>query len=305
LSSRADTEDLFRIALAAFDQAIALDPGFSAAYQGRAFSLLGIATRTFNLVLREDMQKKAGEAADRAVALAPDSGEAHLAAAVVCQRTLDFGRAASEFDRALALAPGSAEVQSNFARFASLLGHREAAQTAARRAVRLDPQNYYSHLRLAGVLVDARLFNEAIAAAHEATALNPDLHAAAVAVASSYMALGRNDLARQTCESPMTVIADDERHWCLAITYHALRMQSEAQVELQKLQALGWGDARAVSYADLYSQWGDTRSALDWLATAERTRAAALGTLKVAWFLDPIRNEPEFKALERRLNFPP
>jgi hypothetical protein len=91
----------------------------------------------------------------------------------------------------------------------------------------------------------------------------------------------------------------------LAMAYHALHMQAEAQEELQKLRALGWGDARAVSYADLHSQWGDTRSALDWLATAERTRAAALATLKVTWFLDPIRNEPEFKALERRLNFPP
>ena len=86
-----------------------------------------------------------------------------------------FGCAASEFDRALALAPGSAEVQSNFARFAGLLGHREAAQTAARRAVRLDPQNYYSHIRLAGALLDARLFNDAIAAAQEAKALNPEL----------------------------------------------------------------------------------------------------------------------------------
>lgn len=305
LYSTADTEDLYRAALAAFDQAIALDASFSAAYGGRAFSLLGIANRTFNLTLREEMQKKAGEAADRAVALAPDFGEAHLAAAVVCQRTLHFGCAASEFDRALALAPGSAEVQLNFARFASLLGHREAAQTAAWRAVRLDPQNYYSHLRLAAVLFDARLFNEAIAAAQETAALNPDLHAAAVIVAESYLALGHNDLARRTCESPATVIADDDRHFCLAMAYHALRMQAEAQAELQKLQASGWGDARAVSYADLYSQWGDTRSALDWLATAERTRAAALGTLKVSWFLDPVRNEPEFKALGQRLNFPP
>jgi hypothetical protein len=82
-------------------------------------------------------------------------------------------------------------------------------------------------------------------------------------------------------------------------------MPAEAQAEVQKLRALGWGDARAVSYAYLYAQWGDTRAALEWLATAERTRAAALQSLKVTWFLDPIRNEPEFKALESRLNFPP
>ena len=305
LYSKAESEEHFRAALTAFDQAIGLDSNFSAAYGGRAFSLLGIGNRTFNLILREDMQTKAGEAAGRAVELAPDFGEAHLAAAVVCQRTLDFGCAVSEFDRALALAPGSARVQSSFARFASLLGHREAAQTAARRAVRLDPQNYYSHTRLAEVLVDARLFDEAIAVAQEAKALDPERLAAEEIVAQSYLALGRNDLARRTCESPTTAIADDWRHWCLALAYHALRMQAEAQAELQKLHALGWGDARAVSYANLYSQWGDTRGALDWLATAERTRAWPLAFLKATWLLDPIRNEPEFKALERRLNFPP
>jgi tetratricopeptide (TPR) repeat protein len=197
------------------------------------------------------------------------------------------------------------QVQSYFARFASRLGHREVAQTAARRAVRLDPQNYYSHIRLAGVLFDARLFNEAIAVAREAEALNPDLRTSEVIVFLAYLALGRSDLARQTCESPATVIADDSRHWCLALAYHALRMQAEAQAELLELRALGWGQARAVSYAELYAQWGDTRASLNWLATAEITHASALEALKVAWLLDPIRSEPEFRALEERMNFPP
>ena len=304
LFSKADSVELFKVALAAFDQAIALDANFATAYAGRAFSLLGIANGTLDLGLREDRQKKAGEAADRAVALAPDSGEAHLAAGMVCQRTLQFSCAASEFDRALALAPGSARVQSYFARFSSLLGHREVAQTAARRAVRLDPQNYYSHLSLAGVLSDARLFNEAIAAAREAEALNPDLRTSETIIFLSYLALGRSDLARQTCEAPGTAMADDGRHWCLALAYHALGMQAEAQAELLKLRALGWGEARAVSYAGLYAQWGDTRAALDWLAIAERTHAAALQSFKVSWLLDPVRKEPEFKALEKRLNFP-
>jgi TolB-like protein len=305
LYATADSEELFKVALAAFDQAIAFDASFSAAYGGRAFSLLGIANGTLNLGLREDTQKKAGEAADRAVALAPDSGEAHLAAAAVCQRTLQFSCAASEFDRALVLAPGSARVQAYFARFASFSGHHEVAQTAARRAVRLDPQNYDSRRRLAGVLYDARLFNEAIAAAHEAEALNPNLRTSESIIFLSYLGLGRSDLARQMCESPATVLADDGRHWCLALAYHALRMQAEAQAELLKLRALGWGEARAVSYAGTYAQWGDSRAALEWLATAERTHAAALEGLKVNWLLDPVRNEPAFKALEQRLNFPP
>jgi hypothetical protein len=82
-------------------------------------------------------------------------------------------------------------------------------------------------------------------------------------------------------------------------------MHAEALGELQKLKALGWGEPRAVSYAGLYSQWGDKRTALGWLATAERTRASALETLHTSWLLDPLRTEPQFKALEQRLNFPP
>jgi tetratricopeptide (TPR) repeat protein len=255
--------------------------------------------------MRGEVLKKAREAAERAVALAPDSGEAYLAAAVVCQRTLEFGCAAMRFDRALALAPGDARVQSLFASFASLLGHQEAAQTTARRAVRLDPQNYDSYVTLAAVFANSRLFNEAIAAAQEAEALNPERHGAYQIISASYRALGRNELARQMCESPATVIADDDRHYCLALAYHALGMLAEAQAELQKLKALGWGDARSVSYAGLYAQWGDNRAALDWLATAERTHASALAILKTSWLLDPVRNEPAFKALEQRLNFPP
>jgi TolB-like protein len=305
LYSNAETEALYRTASAAFDQATALDSNFSAAYVGRVFSLLGVGNRTFDLGNRAVVLKQAREAAERAVALSPDSGEAHLAAAMVCQRTLEFRCAAVQFDRALALAPGNVLVQSSYARFASHLGRRDAAQTAARRAVRLDPQNYDAHLRLSQVLYDVRLYDAAIAAAQNAKALKPEMHGPEQSISSSYLALGRNDLARQKCESPVTVIADDDRHWCLALAYHALGMQSEALGELQKLKALGWGEARAVSYAYLYSQWGDKRAALDWLATAERTRASALETVHVSWLVDPLRSEPEFKALEQRLDFPP
>jgi hypothetical protein len=56
---------------------------------------------------------------------------------------------------------------------------------------------------------------------------------------------------------------------------------------------------------DVPAQWGDARAALGWLATAERTRSSALETIKIAPLLDPIRDEPAFKALEQRLNFPP
>jgi hypothetical protein len=64
------------------------------------------------------------------------------------------------------------------------------------------------------------------------------------------------------------------------------------------------GDTAVFRYAEVYAQWGDKVSALHWLAQAEQLHDASLVELRVDPFLDPIRNEPQFKAIEGRLNFP-
>jgi hypothetical protein len=65
------------------------------------------------------------------------------------------------------------------------------------------------------------------------------------------------------------------------------------------------GDRGAYLYAAAYSQWGDTAAGINWLKKAELLRDPLLWILKVDWRLDPIRNQPEFKAIEARMNFPP
>ena len=61
----------------------------------------------------------------------------------------------------------------------------------------------------------------------------------------------------------------------------------------------------AYDYARIYAQWGDAPLAMRSLRTAERFHDPGMVELKVDPLLDPIRNQPEFKALEQRLNFPP
>jgi len=54
----------------------------------------------------------------------------------------------------------------------------------------------------------------------------------------------------------------------------------------------------------VHAQWGNIGKALEWLETAYRLRDSNLDTLKVDPFIDPLRKEPRFQAIERELKFP-
>jgi TolB-like protein len=292
----------FRSALNAVDQAISLDPNYSAAYALRANVLFDLTAVTRQ---RSDLRKLAYAAAERAVALAPNFGDAHLSLARIrCRGFLDFRGAAPEFDRALELAPGSIRVQRSVAAFQSDLRHFDAAIDAARHAVRLDPQFWGSYVTLAWVFEDAQRFDDAQRALQHADALKPGSHRVGGTLADLLLATGQTERARDHCESPNTPIDEDDRHACLARAYHALGRQEDAERQLEQFKMLD-GDTSAYDYASVYAQWGNKPAALQWLAKAEQIRSPKLEALKVDWELDSIRNEPLFKAIELRMNFPP
>jgi TolB-like protein/DNA-binding winged helix-turn-helix (wHTH) protein len=300
-----DSEANTRTALGLFDQAIALDPNYAMAYTGRARSLDSLAIFYVDASGRDDVRRQALAAGERAVELAPQLGEAHAALAITRAYGLfDFAGAAPDFDRAIALSPGNARVQRLYAEFSSVLGHHEQAIAAARRAVSLDPQNVFTHATLGRSLHNARKYRDALRAFHDAEALKPDSNYVQGSIASSLIASGQLEQARQHCESKTVALNDDNRHWCLALVYHFLGLQSAAERELAQLKVHS-GDEAAFGYAEIYAQWGEANTALAWLAKAEQRREPGLQSLRVSYLLDPLRNYPEFHAIEDRLNLPP
>jgi TolB-like protein/DNA-binding winged helix-turn-helix (wHTH) protein/Tfp pilus assembly protein PilF len=300
-----DSEASARAALALFDQTIALDPNYAQAYSGRARTLATLAVFHVDAGARDDVRRQALAAGERAVALAPELGEAYATLAITrAYGLLDFAGAAPEFDRALALAPGNARVQRLYAEFSSALGHHERAVAAARRAVSLDPQNFLSHVTLGRALHHARNDRESLLAFRDAEALKSDSNFIEGNIAGSLIASGQFEQARQHCESKTITLNDDNRHWCLALVYHFLGHQSMAERELAQLKAVA-GDEAAFAYAEIYAQSGDAKTALAWLAKAEQLREPSLQSLRVNFLLDPLRSYPEFHAIENRLKLPP
>jgi TolB-like protein/tetratricopeptide (TPR) repeat protein len=294
----------YRAALAQFDKAIALDPNYALAYVAKAKTLDTIAV-FFSPAGQLEVGSEARTAAERAVSLAPELGEAHEAlAGTLAYSFLNFSAALPEFNRALALAPGSSAVQSAYGSFAAQLGHVDAAIEASTTAVRLDPENLDALTDLGQTLTWVRHYGEALTALQHALVLDPQSEFIKANIAYALLALGQTDRARLLCESLSTPKGLEARHWCLALAYHALNRQADAERELGKLRAID-GDGAPEEYAAIYAQFGQKDEALKWLTIAVDRRDAALQGLRANWDLDPIRGDPRFKALERRLNFPP
>ena len=298
--SRSEDKEI-ATAIADYTQAIRLDPNFALAFAARAYALANyVGSLTTGAAMREGFEKARADAV-HAIALAPELAEAHMALAFVYEiGILDIPRTNEEYNRAVELAPGNAEVLWNSGRFSAEIGHFDAGIAATRRAVVLDPLGRLSHSNVARALYSARRYVEAAAEFAEVSSLNPNFKANYGEWGLALYALGDFERARTTCE---TAREDEGSQLCLALAYHKLGRDADAERELAKVRAAEGNDA-AYSYACIYAQWGDLRKALEWLDIAHRARAADFIALKTDPLMDPLRNEPRFRAIERELKFP-
>lgn len=288
-------------AIEAYTEAIRLDPNYALAFARRSIALsLYSADEATGAAFREGFEKAEADAR-RAIALAPELAQAHLALAnVFSGRTLEFSQARGEYERAAALAPGNAQVLRLSGGFAAAMGHFDAGIAAARRAIALDPLDQESHFTLGMALFGARRYEEAATAFAESISLNPDYTPAYVLRGLAFYGHGDFESARTSCETKRDYWFSQ---WCLAVVYEKLGRYANAEAGLAKMK-VAQGDRAAYHYATIYAQWGDRPKALDWLDTAVHSRNSALEYLKIDPLLDPVRNDPRFQAIERELKFP-
>ena len=296
-----NTDKSLQDAVVEFSEAIRQDPNYALAFasRSRAFSYVAAGP-----TMRETYDKAQADA-EKAIALAPDLGESHLALAIAYELgSFDFAKANDEFEQALSLASGNVPTLWRYAHFAVRMGRTERAISAARRAVALDPLQPIGREFLAGTLYYAREYSEAVTAWKEALALRPDYPLYKVGLGIAYYALGDLQSARAACEAADESTGADSKQACLALTYDKLGRHADAEAMLTKIRA-SQGDADAVLYAMIYAQWGNTTKALEWLDTAVRLRASDLEVLKVSPGFDPLRKEPRYQEIVRELKFPP
>jgi TolB-like protein/Flp pilus assembly protein TadD len=287
-------------AIAAYTEAIQLDPNYALAFAERSLEFSNYANFSAQGPAVHEAYERALADARTALSLAPALADAHYVMAVALRDLLEFGPANEEYRRALELAPGSARMLVAYSRNAAEMGRTAEVISVGRRAITLDPLNFHVYRGVGIALKDARQYPEAVTAFRTSISLEPGFVRNHALLGRTYYAMGNLEVARAECE---VASADEIGQSCLAVTYEKLGRHADAEAMLRRIES-SFGDEHAYEYASIYAQWGDKAKALHWLETALRLRDSGLSSLKVDADLDSLRDEPRFQAIERELKFP-
>jgi len=288
-----------------FQQAIASDPTYAAAYAGLAdcVSILG----WWGFVSPEHGCGKGKALALKALELDPSLPEAHTSLAwATAYHDYDFPKCEREFRQAIELNPNYAMARGWYGLTLSMIrGHKEAL-AEAKQAVRLDPASSIINGMLALVYWFAGRYDAALDQYKKACDLDPAAFQLHWGVGIAYLANCMYDAAiaemktalQLTGRTPMAVAF-------LAGAYAAAERGQETEQLLSELAQLS--TVRYVSpyvIAWIFAAMKQTDKAFAQLEVAYRERAAWMVWMKRDPRLDTLRSDPRFHDLLRRMKFP-
>jgi TolB-like protein/Tfp pilus assembly protein PilF len=299
------TADGLKVALAYFNQAIDEDPNYAQAYSGLADTYALLGDWQYAVMTPKEALPKAKAAAVKALELDTVLGEAHNSLAFCLDGyDWDFDSAGKEFRRAIELNPGYATAHHWYAWHLSLLGRYDEAIAEMKKAENLDPLSLIINADLAELLVLAHLSDESIQQSRKTIEMDSNFAFAHNQLAQAFLQKHLNDeavaelqKALQLSDGSPTVMAN------LARGYVASGKRGEALKLLNDLKkrsnsTYSHGSEIAVIYAAL----GDTDQAMNWLEKGYQERFNP-GVLLRPGF-DPLRSDPRFQALVRRIGLP-
>jgi TolB-like protein/tRNA A-37 threonylcarbamoyl transferase component Bud32/Tfp pilus assembly protein PilF len=303
--NRADPESFSRAA-ALFKDAIRNDPEYAAAYAGLADSYTQMAY--FGMLLPTEAYPPAKEAALKALQLEPDLAEAHASLGVVLTHyDWDWKAAEEHFVRSLELNPNSERAEDEYALLLIAIGRTDEAIRHARRAVELSPLGRQPLGELPWLLYFARRYDEAIAEFQRAMDLDPDGQTAREGAANTYAAAGRDAQAFAQYQQWARMsgysqpIIDD-----LARAYNTGGMAAywKKRVAVEEAEEEQTGDTYPYRRAMLLARVHDADATMQWLERAYDQHHGRLIFLRVEPSFDPVRRDPRFQNLLRRIALP-
>ena len=289
-----------------FEIAVQKEPEFVSAWYN-----LAEADDMTNFVEAIYIGRRAREAGDRVMQLAPESAEAYIIRGDErFYREWDWNACEREFGHAVNVAPHNGQALDHYAGCLTALGRYDAARQVLERALEVDPLSPMVYRNLGDNFSRAHQTEQAITYYRRAAELEPENASVYTALGRAYDASGKTAEARAAYleaihRSPLS--ADEaraqeeilQRQGIAALRRHI----AEGQLEKLKLQART-SEVSPFLIARWYVALGQNDEAFRYLEEAYRQRVANLAWLATSPVWDPLRSDPRYSSLLRRMKYP-
>jgi TolB-like protein/DNA-binding winged helix-turn-helix (wHTH) protein/Tfp pilus assembly protein PilF len=287
-----------------FQEALAKDPTFAAAYAGLAgtYSILGS-----DVMPAKVAREKAREAAAKALELDPESAEGHAAMGMVAfYYDWNWNQAEQEFRRAIEVNPSYVTAHQWYSYYLKAMGRFPEALQEARQAQELDPLSLQANITLAGRYRDLSQYDDAIGLGQRTLELDPNFAPAHEMLAAVYEQQEKFPAA--VAEWQKAVELSQENPAVLASLGHAYALagrRTEARKMVARLQSISKQHyVAAWDMAILFAGLGDSSNAFRYLERSYQDRESQIPFLKQDRRLASLRGDPRFQNLLRRVGLP-
>jgi TolB-like protein/Tfp pilus assembly protein PilF len=284
-----------------FEEAIKKDPTFAPAYVGLASGYSELIT-PFIGVPPEQVRAKIMSATRRALELDPELPDAHLLLAEIQQKQWQWAEAEVEYRRVLELSSSNAAAHLGLANWLLCQGRAEEALAWAHRGRELDPLAV-SGFNIGWILFHARRYDDAIHELRSVLAVQPDDPSVLWYLGFVLVAKRQPEEAIPVLEKALSV--SDRSPGVIGVLIRAYAHAGRRADALRLLEELKRRHQAsyipAAAFVNAYLGLGDHNEALAWLERAYQEQSQILQFLKVHPYFDPLRDDPRFKDLLRRV----
>jgi TolB-like protein len=298
------TAENVRLAIEQFRTATEIDPNYALAYTGLAdcYVLLPEYAGT----PPRDAVTQAKTFADRAITIDDQAGETHATLAMIHNQLWEWTEAEKEFKRAIELSPNYATAYHWYSILLKNMGRFEEAGRVIRHAAELDPLSGAIGNNVAMIYQVENNDEASIKTSLRVIELYPNYGRAYEYLGLSYLRMGRKDDAVATMEKAVelskrqNVILSE-----LGYVYARAGKRKEAMSLAEELQGkYSRNEAAGHEVAAIYSGLGEKDKAFEWLEKDFENRDSRLPSFRWEMQFEPLRDDPRFKDLVRRIGLP-
>jgi TolB-like protein/Tfp pilus assembly protein PilF len=288
-----------------YEQAIASDPDYALAWNGLAgfYNVLGMSGQ----VPPGAANAQAEQAARKALELDDCLAEAHAVMGALRASEFDWKAAEREFSRAVALDPRSGDVLRWYEHYyLGPMKRLDDSVAAYLKAVETDPLSPSLQAQLGYSYCLKRDWNRAIEQCRTALDLDPQCWAYML-LGSCYFHVGQHDDAIRAMETLPQIMGRSSFALAnLGWVYGSAGRAAEARRLLEELEeGAQKGYVPSWSFAVIYQGLGEMDKAFDWFERAVDEHESLMLQFNVHPNYDPLRTDPRYPALLRKMNLEP